>query len=48
MRLTENMVFPQADPNVLLNKRTELILNCHHRNKFILNSVEQNPSKLTW
>ena len=37
--LTEKMIIALADPKVLLNKRTELISKCRHRNKFILNKV---------
>ena len=37
--LTEKMIIALADSKVLLNKRTELISKCRHRNKFILNKV---------
>ena len=37
--LTEKMIIALADPKILLNKRTEMISKCHHRNKFILNKV---------
>ena len=37
---TEKMIIALADPKVLLNKRTELISECRHRSKFILNSVK--------
>ena len=33
--LAEKMIIALADPKVLLNKRTELIPKCRHRNKFI-------------
>ena len=34
------MIIALADPEVLLNKRTELISKCQHRSKFTLNSVK--------
>lgn len=34
--LTEKVLIVRADPGGLLNKRTELISKCRHRNKFIL------------
>ena len=37
--LTEKMIIALADQKEL-NKRTELISKCRHRNKFILNRVE--------
>ena len=46
--LTEKMIIALPDPKVLLNKRTELILRCRHRSKFVLNSVKQKSSELTW
>ena len=33
-----------ADPDTLLNKRTELISNCHHRNKFLLANIKKQLS----
>ena len=38
--LTEKKIIALVDPKVLLNKRTELISKCRHRNKFILNRVK--------
>ena len=34
--LTEKYVIARADQKNLLNKRPELIANCHHKNKYIL------------
>ena len=34
-----------ADKDTLLNKRTELISKCHHRNKFLLGKIKK---KLSW
>ena len=34
--LTEKLSIIRADPLIILNKRTELILKCRHRNKFTL------------
>ena len=45
--LTEKLI-ALADPKVLLNKRTELISKCRRTSKFILNSVKQKSSELTW
>ena len=38
--LIEKIIIALADSKVLLNKRTELISKCRHRNKFILNKVK--------
>ena len=38
--VTEKMTIALADPKVLLNKRTELISKCLHRNKFILSKFK--------
>ena len=38
--LTEKMIIALADPKVLLNKRTELMSKCCHRNKFIMSKVK--------
>ena len=32
----EKLLIARADPNVLLNKRDELVSKCRHRNKFTL------------
>ena len=32
----EKLLISRADPNVLLNKRDELVSKCRHRNKFTL------------
>ena len=34
--ICERLLFSRADPNVLLNKRDELLSKCRHRNKFTL------------
>ena len=34
--ICEKLLITRADPNVLLNKRDELVSKCRHRNKFIL------------
>ena len=34
--ICEKLLISRADPNVLLNKRDELVLKCRHRNKFTL------------
>ena len=39
--LSEKVSIICADPNTLLNKRTELISKSHHRNKFLLAYVEK-------
>ena len=38
--LTEKLFIVRADPLILLNKRTELISKCRHRNKFTLAKVK--------
>ena len=37
--LTEKVAIIRANPKGLLNKRTELISKCRHRNKFLLKSL---------
>ena len=37
--LTEKVIIVRAEPKGLLNKRTELISKCRHRNKFMLSSL---------
>ena len=32
----EKLLMAKADPRKLLNKRSEIVLKCHHRNKFTL------------
>ena len=39
--LSENVSIICADPDTLLNKRTELISKCRHRNKFLLAKVKK-------
>ena len=34
--ICERLLISRADPNVLLNKRDELVSKCRHRNKFTL------------
>ena len=34
--ICEKLLIARADPNVLLNKRDELVSKCRHRNKFTL------------
>ena len=36
LRLTEKLVIAKADPRTLLNKRSEIVSKCRHRNKFAL------------
>ena len=38
--LSEKVVIVRADPKFLLNKRTELVSKCRHRNKFLLHNVK--------
>ena len=38
--LTEKSIIVRAEPKGLLNKRTELISKCRHRNKFILKNLK--------
>ena len=38
--LTEKMIIARSDPKKLLNKRTELICKCRHRNKFLLSNIK--------
>ena len=38
--LSEKVAIVRTDPKILLNKRTELISKCRHRNKFILCNVK--------
>ena len=38
--LTEKMIIVRAEPKGLLNKRTELISKCRHRNKFLLSNLK--------
>ena len=38
--LREKVAIIRANPNGLLNKRTELISKCRHRNKFIIGNVK--------
>ena len=34
--LTEKLLIAKADPRTLLNKRSEIVSKCRHRNKFLL------------
>ena len=34
--LTEKLLIAKADPRTLLNKRSEIVSKCRHRNKFTL------------
>ena len=36
LRLTEKLLIAKADPRTLLNKRSEILSKCRHRNKFAL------------
>ena len=38
--LSEKVAIVRANPNGLLNKRTELISKCRHRNKFLIGNVK--------
>ena len=38
--LTEKMIIARSDPRKLLNKRTELVSKCRHRNKFLLSNIK--------
>lgn len=38
--LAEKVAIVRAEPKGLLNKRTELISKCRHRNKFLLSSIK--------
>ena len=39
--LSEKVAIIRADPDTLLNRRTELISKCRHRNKFLLANVKR-------
>ena len=39
--LTGKIIIPRSDPKKLLNKRTELVSKCRHRNKFLLSNIKQ-------
>ena len=39
--LPEKVSIICVDPDILLNKRTELISKCRHRNKFLLAKVKK-------
>ena len=36
----KSQLFSRSDPKLLLNKRTELISKCRHRNKHLLSSIK--------
>ena len=38
--LTEKLKIMREDPELLLNKRSELVSKCRHKNKFILAKVK--------
>ena len=42
--LPEKVLIIRADPDTLLNKRTELISKCRHRNNFLLANVKKHLS----
>ena len=42
--LTEKSVIVRANPKGLLNKRTELISKCRHRNKYLLCNIPSPPA----
>ena len=37
--ITEKSIIVRADPETLLNKRSELVSKCRHRNKFVLKNI---------
>lgn len=37
--ITEKSIIVRADPDTLLNKRSELVSKCRHRNKFVLKNI---------
>ena len=45
--LMEKLLIAKADPRTLLNKRSEIVSKCRHRNKFTLKHFRQlfNPPK---
>ena len=40
LSLTEKMIIARSLQKKLLNKRTDLVSKCRHRNKFLLNNLE--------
>ena len=38
--LTEKMIIARSDRKKFLNKRTELVFKCKHRNKFLLSNIK--------
>ena len=38
--LTEKTIITRSDSKILLNKRTELVSKCRHRNKFLLSNIK--------
>ena len=40
LRITEKYIIAREDQKRLLNKRTEFISKCRHRNKFLLKNVK--------
>ena len=38
--LTEKYIIARADQKYLLNKRTEIISKCRHRNKYVLKNIK--------
>ena len=40
LSLTEKKIIARSDPKKLLNKQTELVSKCRHRNKFLLSSIK--------
>ena len=44
--ICEKLLISRANPNVLLNKRDELVSECRHRNKFTLNCFKDRSDNL--
>ena len=44
--ICEKLLISRADPNVLLNKRDELVSKCRHRNKFTLKCFKDRYDNL--
>ena len=42
--LSEKLVIATADPNNMLNTRSELVSKCRHRNKYNLKKNEEVPT----
>ena len=46
--ICEKLLISRADPNVLLNKRDELVSKCRHRNKFTLKCFKDRYGNLVY